>query len=135
MVISLASGFVHSTILVLSRLELAPYDHMNIAFLLYADRAVYQICTPTVNSHCPKKGTISVAAVQGLDHSFSGHASLLGTGQSEAIRVPMQGSWQVTRQNMNFFCHNCVTQNVQCTLFYACIFNFMSPHLNKKCKT
>ena len=68
---------VNSTILVLSRLENCS-DRMNVAFLLCADKAVYQICTPTVNSHCPNKGTISVAAVQGSAqwaHRFSGHAT------------------------------------------------------------
>ena len=31
---------------------------------------VYQICTPTVKSHGPEKGTILVAAVQGSAHLF-----------------------------------------------------------------
>ena len=57
---------------------------MNVAFLVYADNTVYEICTPAVKSHGPDKGTISVAAVQGSAHCFRGHASLLGTGQSGA---------------------------------------------------
>ena len=78
------------------------------AFLLYADNTVYQICTPTVKRHGPDKGTISVAAVQGLAHRFRGHATYLFTGQSETFRVPMPGSWQVTRRKNVNFCHNCV---------------------------
>ena len=30
--------------------RIAPFDRMNVAFLLYADNAVYQTCTPTVKS-------------------------------------------------------------------------------------
>ena len=49
---------------------------MNVAFLVYADNAVYQICTPTVKCHGPDRGTISVAAVPGSAYRFRGHATL-----------------------------------------------------------
>ena len=65
---------------------------MNVTFLVYADNAVYQICTPTIKSHCPDKGTTSVTAVPGSAQRFSGHANL----PPEAFQVPMRGSWQVT---------------------------------------
>ena len=32
-------------------LRIAPYNRMNVAFLVYTDSTVYQICTPTVKSH------------------------------------------------------------------------------------
>ena len=34
--------------------------------------AVYQICTPTVKSHGPDKGTTLVAAVPGSAHGYPG---------------------------------------------------------------
>ena len=46
-------------------LRIAPYNRMNVTFLVYADNAVYQICTHAVKSHGPDKGTISVTAVPG----------------------------------------------------------------------
>ena len=52
---------------------------MNVAFLVYADSTVYQICTPTVKSHGPDKRAILVAAVPGSAQRFSGHASLSGS--------------------------------------------------------
>ena len=59
-----------STRLFLSRRgsRIASYDRKNIAFLLQADNAVHQMCTPTVKSKSPDKGTISVAAVPGSAH-------------------------------------------------------------------
>ena len=45
--------------------RITPYNHMNVTFLVYADKTVYHICTHTVKSHCPDKGTILVAAVPG----------------------------------------------------------------------
>ena len=71
--------------------RIALYNRMNVTFLVYADNAVYQICTHTIKSHGPDKGTISVAAVPGSAHRFSCYASLLGTGQSEAYGVPRLG--------------------------------------------
>ena len=59
--------------------RIAPYNSMNVTFLVYADNAVYQICTHTVKSHCPDKGTISVAAVPGSAHCFHRHANLSGS--------------------------------------------------------
>ena len=59
------------------------------------------------------------------------HASLLGTGQSEAFQVPMLGSWQVTRKFCKF-CHNCVWRKIcrapspMLYIHYICI---------KNCKT
>ena len=53
---------------------------MNVAFLLLADNAVHQMCTPTFKSHGPDKGTISVAAVPGSAHLFLGYASLWALG-------------------------------------------------------
>ena len=46
-------------------LRITPYGSMNITFLVYSGNAVYQICTSTVQSHGPDKGTISEAAVPG----------------------------------------------------------------------
>ena len=60
-------------------LRIAPYNRMNVTFLVYADNAVYQICTHAVKSHGPDKGTISVAAVPGQAHRFRRHASLSGS--------------------------------------------------------
>ena len=45
--------------------RIAPCNSMNVTFLVYADNAVYQICTYAVKSQDPDKGTISVAAVSG----------------------------------------------------------------------
>ena len=59
--------------------RIAPYNRMNVTFLVYADNAVYQICTHAVKSHGPDKGTISVAAVPGQAHRFRRHASLSGS--------------------------------------------------------
>ena len=42
-------------------LRIAPYDSMNIIFLVYADDAVNQICTPVVKSHSPGEGELSQA--------------------------------------------------------------------------
>ena len=70
------------------------------------------MCTPTVKSHGPDKGTISVAAVPGSAHRFLGYASLLGTEKSEAFRVPMRGSWQVNRRKNVNLCHNCVWRKI-----------------------
>ena len=84
--------------------RIAPYD---VALLLYADNAVYQICTPTVKSHGPDKGTILVAAVPSSAH-FRWHASLLGSLRLFEFQVPMRGSWQATRQKDVNFGHNCV---------------------------
>ena len=58
---------------------IAPYDRMNVNFLVYANNAVYRICTSTVKSHGPDKGTISVATVPGSAHRFRWHASLTGS--------------------------------------------------------
>ena len=52
---------------------------MNVTFLVYADNTVNLICTSTVKSHGPDKGTISVAAVSGSAHCFREHASLSGS--------------------------------------------------------
>ena len=60
---------------------------MNGAFLVYADNTVYQICAPTVESHCPNKGAI---LVPGSAHSSPGLGPPLPLarqfiGQSEAF--------------------------------------------------
>ena len=90
--------------------RIAPYDRMNVAFLVYADNTVYQICTPTVESHGPDKWAILVTVdeVPGSSHRFRGHARGQFIGQSEAFRVPVRGSWQVTLQKNVNFCQNCV---------------------------
>ena len=61
--------------------RIAPYNLMNVTFLVYADNTVYQICTHTVKSHWhgPDKGTILVAAVPGSAHRFCTHTSLSGS--------------------------------------------------------
>ena len=56
--------------------RIAPYNRMNVTFLVYADNAVYQICTHTVKSHGPDKGTILVAVVPGSADRFRRHANL-----------------------------------------------------------
>ena len=51
------------------------------------------------------------------------------------FQVPMCGSWQVTRRKNVNFCQNSVwRKNMQCTLSFACIFQFMSLYMHKKQK-
>ena len=89
--------------------RIAPYDRMNVTVLVYADNALYQICTiPTIKSHCPDKGTVGtilVAAVQGSAHLFRWYAKLFGSLRFFKFQCEARGeSWQVTRQKNVDFC-------------------------------
>ena len=78
---------------------------MNVGrFLLYTDNAVYQICTPTVKSHGPDKGTISVAAVPGSAHHFRGHASLSGSLCQWLFKFQCVERGKSLAEKMIFFC-------------------------------
>ena len=63
---------------------------MNVTFLVYADNAVYQICTPTVKSHGPDKGGLRRLSrwqqSQALPTASEGMPVI---EQSEAFQVPM----------------------------------------------
>ena len=110
--------------------RISPYNSMKNAFLEYADNAVYQICTSTVKSHCPK-GTILVAAVPCLAHRFRGHSSLSGSLRLlKQFWVPMWGSWQITRRkNVKFLSK---TVHSHCILIWQICKN-MHPHRAPLC--
>ena len=61
---------------------------MEVTFLVCAENAVYQICTPTVESHGPDKGGSSSR----LGPQLPLERQFIAGGQSEAFRVPMPGS-------------------------------------------
>ena len=112
--------------------RIAPYDRMNVPFFVYADNAVYQTCTPTVKSHAPDKGTISVAAFPGSAHRFRGHASL--SGSLRLVEFQCEARGKSLAEKMCKFLSKRLTQNLQRALSFACIFEFMSPKMHKKYK-
>ena len=87
---------------------IAPYNHMNVTFLVYADNTVYQNCTHTVKSRGPDEGTILVVAVPGSAHCFCRHTSLSGSLRLFEFQCEAHAShWQ----NVNF-CYNGVWRKI-----------------------